>query len=540
MSAPEPIAPREVANLAPSVNPAKPGNGAGVAENGTSAPADASFTLFGDDGFSFFDLIDIINPLRHIPIVSSIYRHLTGDELDAATRVLGGALFGGEIGAVAALVNVVVDEATGKDVGDHALGFFVDEKADGGAVAAAASDADFETAGGAEELPWGEEKDLGEAMPWLAADNAAVAAVPVDLPSPAVASPKRSSGFAQAADAVFARAAADFDTAAGAGDELPWRKDERFLLIRDTPLGKAYVLGTFLTREVTDMGFKVASRVRGLSDEAFREAFGAEEQCRSALSRLRWPDGFVCPACGHRGHCVLAGRSLYQCYRCKKQTSSTAGTIFHATKLPLTLWFAAVHLIVTAKNGISSVELGRRLGVKQPTAWTMKHKIMAVMARREADTPLSGRVEMDDAYLGGARAGGKRGRGAPGKTPFVAAVSTSPEGRPRKVKLVPVKGFRKREIARGAKRWLAPGSEVLTDGLRCWNALDGVVGSHRAIRTGSGRQAARMAPFKWVNTTLGNIKSAITGTYRKLGPDHAQRYLASFAWRYNRATSSTP
>ena len=207
------------------------------------------------------------------------------------------------------------------------------------------------------------------------------------------------------------------------------------LLIRDTPLGKAYVLGTFLTREVTDMGFKVASRVRGLSDEAFREAFGAEEQCRSALSRLRWPDGFVCPACGHRGHCVLAGRSLYQCYRCKKQTSSTAGTIFHATKLPLTLWFAAVHLIVTAKNGISSVELGRRLGVKQPTAWTMKHKIMAVMARREADTPLSGRVEMDDAYLGGARAGGKRGRGAPGKTPFVAAVSTSPEGRPRKVKV---------------------------------------------------------------------------------------------------------
>ena len=155
---------------------------------------------------------------------------------------------------------------------------------------------------------------------------------------------------------------------------VPIYAPKNFLLIRDTPLGKAYVLGTFLTREVTDMGFKVASRVRGLSDEAFREAFGAEEQCRSALSRLRWPDGFVCPACGHRGHCVLAGRSLYQCYRCKKQTSSTAGTIFHATKLPLTLWFAAVHLIVTAKNGISSVELGRRLGVKQPTAWTVRHQ----------------------------------------------------------------------------------------------------------------------------------------------------------------------
>ena len=281
------------------------------------------------------------------------------------------------------------------------------------------------------------------------------------------------------------------------------------------------------------MAFKVASRVRGMSDEAFREAFGTEEQCRAALVRLRWPDGFACPSCGHRGHCALAGRGLYQCNRCKRQTSPTAGTIFHATKLPLTLWFAAIHLIVTAKNGVSSVELGRRLGVRQPTAWAMKHKIMAVMARREGELRLGGRVEMDDAYLGGRRSG-KRGRGAAGKTPFVAAVSTGPEGRPRKLKLAPVRGFRKREIARGAAHWLAPRSEVVTDGLGCWRALDEGAYSHRAIRTGSGPGAARVASFKWVNTTLGNIKSAITGTYRKLGPDHAERYLASFAWRYNR------
>ena len=109
-------------------------------------------------------------------------------------------------------------------------------------------------------------------------------------------------------------------------------------------------------------------------------------------------------------------------------------------------------MIVTAKNGVSSVELARRLSVKQPTAWTMKHKIMAVMAHREGEAPLSGRVEMDDAYLGGKRSG-KRGRGAAGKTPFAAAVSTTAEGRPRRVKLVPVRAFRKREIARGAPRW---------------------------------------------------------------------------------------
>ena len=218
------------------------------------------------------------------------------------------------------------------------------------------------------------------------------------------------------------------------------------------------------------MAFKVASRIRGLSDEASREAFSSEEQCRSALIRLRWPDGFICPSCGHRGHCVRVGRGLYQCNRCKKQASPTAGTIFHSTKLPLTLWLAAIHLIVTAKNGVSSVELACRLGIKQPTAWSMKHKIMAAMARREGETRLEGRVEMDDACLGGARSG-KRGRGAAGKTPVVAVVSTGCEGRPRKVKLAPVRGFRKREIARSAARRLAPGSEVVTDGLGCWRVL---------------------------------------------------------------------
>ncbi len=213
MSAPEPIAWREVASLTPSVNPAKPGDAGRIAESGTSAPADASFALFGDDGFSFFDLVDIINPLQHIPIVSSIYRRLTGDELDAAPRVLGGALFGGAIGAALALVNVVVDEATGSDIGEHALAFLDDEHGDGAIVAAAPEEADFETAAGADdELPWRKEKDLGDAMPWLAMDNTAVAAAPKDLPSPA--------------EARFAKAKADFETAAGADDALPWRKEK--------------------------------------------------------------------------------------------------------------------------------------------------------------------------------------------------------------------------------------------------------------------------------------------------------------------------
>ena len=163
---------------------------------------------------------------------------------------------------------------------------------------------------------------------------------------------------------------------------------------------------------------------------------------------------------------------------------------------------------------------------------------MAVMARRERrETPLRrGGSEMDLTGRGRRHLGGviapaaSRGRGAAGKTPFVAAVSTSPEGRPRKLKLVPVKGFRKREIARGAKHWLAPGAaeHSVTDGLGC-SALDEIACSHQAIRSGSGRQAACMAPIQMGEHDARQHRlCAITGTYRKLGPDHAGRVPRQF------------
>jgi transposase-like protein len=272
---------------------------------------------------------------------------------------------------------------------------------------------------------------------------------------------------------------------------------------------------------------------RGLSEAAFRQRYGTEGQCREALFALRWGRGWACPSCGHGRHAALGRRALLQCNRCKHQLSLTAGTIFHATKLPLTSWFLAIWLIATAKNGISSVELGRRLGIKQTNAWALKQKIMQVMAARDDALPLTGRVEIDDAYLGGHRRG-KRGRGAAGKQPFVAAVSTSDGRRPRKMKLLPVKGFRKKVVKTLAERHLATDARVVSDGLGCWRGIDEAGREHRAIRTGSGRQAATWSPFKWVNTVLGNIKASIVGTYRQLGPKHAGRYLASFAWRFNR------
>src|SRR3954454_19675364 len=202
--------------------------------------------------------------------------------------------------------------------------------------------------------------------------------------------------------------------------------------------------------------------VKGLSEVEFRERLGTEEACRQTLFEMRWREGLTCPACGHRGFCRLKTRELFQCNRCKKQVRLTAGTVFQDTKLPLTVWFAAVYHLTQSKNGISSIELGRRPGVKQGTAWLMKHKLMRVMAAREAGKPkLSGRVEMDDAYLGGERQGGKRGRGAAGKKPFVAAVETTAERKPRRLRLTVVKGFRKREVEKLAKAAIEPGATVV-------------------------------------------------------------------------------
>jgi transposase-like protein len=275
--------------------------------------------------------------------------------------------------------------------------------------------------------------------------------------------------------------------------------------------------------------------LRGLSEAAFRERFGTEEACRRALFEMRWREGLTCPACGHRGFCALKSRKLFQCNRCKKQVRLTAGTVFQDTKLPLTAWFTAIYHLSQSKGGISSIELARRLGVRQPTAWLMKHKLMRAMVEREAQKPkLEGRVEIDDAYLGGERSGGKRGRGAAGKTPIVAAVETTPERKPRRLKLTVVKGFRKKEVEKLAKRDLAPGSNVVSDGLSCWPAVEKAGCCHFPMVTGSGPQAARWAPFRWVNTVLGNIKTAIAGTYHHVSAKHAQSYLTSFAYRFNR------
>jgi len=135
---------------------------------------------------------------------------------------------------------------------------------------------------------------------------------------------------------------------------------------------------------------------KGLSEAAFEDLSGTEAKCRELVMRWRWPNGFECPVCGGTSDSEVKTRGLFQCSACRRQTALIAGTIFAASKVALRVWFRAMYHLTQSKQGISSIELGRRLGVTQTTAWTIQHKLAQVMMERDAEQQLNGRVELDE------------------------------------------------------------------------------------------------------------------------------------------------
>ena len=274
----------------------------------------------------------------------------------------------------------------------------------------------------------------------------------------------------------------------------------------------------------------------GLSMPEFIKLYGTEAQCETALMKARWPQGFYCPACGHNGHCLLPSRSrmTFQCNACHRQNSVIAGTVFQSSNLPLRTWFLAIYLISQAKTGLSALALKRHLGVSYPTAWLIHHKLMQAMAEREDHYLLSGLVQLDDAYLGGERSGGKAGRGSENKVPFVAAISVDDEGHPSRVKLTPVVGFTTEAIKAWSKDHLSPGCTVLSDGLACFGGVAAADCIHIPIVAG-GRKPDELPEFRWVNTVLGNVKTSLSGAYHAFDfGKYASRYLGTIAYRFNR------
>ena len=274
----------------------------------------------------------------------------------------------------------------------------------------------------------------------------------------------------------------------------------------------------------------------GLSMSEFFERYGTEEKCEAELFASRWPSGWRCPVCqcASSSSFLRNGRRYWQCSAHHHQSTLISSTVFESTKLPLTRWFQAMHLLTQAKNNLSALELMRHLGVCYKTALLLKHKLMEVMRLREDSRQLTGRVEIDDAYLGGERAGGKRGRGSENKVSFVAAVQTTEDGQAVLACFAPLP-FTKEAVSDFMHRSLVLPLTVVSDGLGCFTAALGRGAVHDREVTGGGKASAKLPKFNAVNTVLGNLKTALAGTYHSFHfAKYAHRYLAEAQYRFNR------
>jgi transposase-like protein len=268
----------------------------------------------------------------------------------------------------------------------------------------------------------------------------------------------------------------------------------------------------------------------------FLKPYGTETQCEEALAQMRWPRGFRCSRCGGEPHGLVYGRRLkrYQCRQCGHQATVTADTIMEATKLPLTIWFLGFYLICQARTSISSLQLSRQLGVAHNTAWMLHSKILRAMSERDECYVLQGKVQMNDAYFGGERPGGKTGRGSENKVPIVAAISLNAAGHQIYAKISPVPGFTSEAIADWARQNLSSNCSVLSDGLACFRSVV-AAGCRQTAAVTDGRHPNELPQFRWVTILLGNRKTSFTGTFHAFNFEkYAKRYLGGFCFRFNR------
>ena len=261
--------------------------------------------------------------------------------------------------------------------------------------------------------------------------------------------------------------------------------------------------------------------------------FSDEQTCIDTVAALRWPDGPACPKCGHGEHYYLATQRRWKCKQCKKQFSVKVGTIFEDSAIPLDKWLIALWMLVNCKNGISSYEVGRALGITQKSAWFVLHRLRLALHNKTMDK-LGGEVEVDETFIGGkARnmhiAQRKRritGRGTDDKTAVLGMLE-----RGGQVRLMTVPNIRRFRLQSEVYRNVQAGSALYSDELQSYRGLDAVY-THGVIN-----HAAAYVDGKIHTNGLENfwslLKRGISGTYVSIEPFHLFRYLDEQAFRYN-------
>jgi transposase-like protein len=263
----------------------------------------------------------------------------------------------------------------------------------------------------------------------------------------------------------------------------------------------------------------------------FQRLFGTEEACREYLFRSRWPEGFICPRCGGRDAGGETRRHLWICTACGRQTSITAGTVMHKTRLPLRTWFWAAYLVSTFQPGISAKQLQRQLGLGcHETAWAMLHKLRAAMIAPEREL-LKGEVEIDEFFLGGYEEGLKGGRQHGKKVLCGAAIEVRGRGSGR-LRLQVLANSQAKTLEAFTKATTAPGAVVYTDGLHSYSGLSGFGYDHRPRKVASVGDGEQL--LTRVHRAISNLKAWMHGTHRRVSPEHMPLYLDEYVFRHNR------
>ena len=273
----------------------------------------------------------------------------------------------------------------------------------------------------------------------------------------------------------------------------------------------------------------------------FLEWFASEEACLSYLDKLRWPDGFVCPACGVVGEPYRSSRGRLMCRSCAHQGSVTAGTIFDKTRTPLRVWLAAAWYVTNQKLGVSALGLQRVLGLgSYETAWTMLHRFRRAMVRPEREL-LKGEVEVDETYLAiSDRDKPLSSKGRKSKTSkilvAIAVEIHQPKGFGR-IRLRRIDADSDACVVPFVQESIEPGARVRTDGSAAYRSLSKIGFEHtRQVMLGAESPAHVTMPG--VHRVASLVKRWILGTHHgSVQPEHLDAYLDEFVFRFNRRTS---
>lgn len=262
--------------------------------------------------------------------------------------------------------------------------------------------------------------------------------------------------------------------------------------------------------------------------------FGDEDKAVKFMADLRWPTGVCCPRCGSVAVKYISTRRIWQCKDCetKKQFSVRVGTIFEDSKLPIGTCLVAVWMVVNAKNGVSSYELARALGITQKSAWHLAHRIRLALHVGSFDRKLTGKVEADETFIGGRARNmhaGKRkakGRGAVGKAVVFGLLERHGE-----VRLHVVPDTKRRTLHAKIADHVESGTNILTDAHKSYLGLDPEF-AHEFIDHAE-CYAKGHVHTNGLENFWSLLKRCVHGTYVAIEPFHLFRYLDEQSFRYN-------